>query len=56
MKLVCVDFAARQVASITKPTAVITINEYTIIIKTHSTFKDNEVTFKLRVEFSESGR
>lgn len=56
MKLVCVDFAARQVASITKPTAVITINEYTIIIKTHSTFKDNKVTFKLRVEFSESGR
>lgn len=31
----------------TKPTAVIKINGYTIIINTHSTFKDREVTFKL---------
>ncbi|KAM6172357.1 fatty acid-binding protein, heart isoform 1-T1 [Erethizon dorsatum] len=48
-----VGFATRQVASMTKPTTIIEKNGNTIIIKTHSTFKNTEINFDLGVEFDE---
>lgn len=38
----------------TKPTTIIEVNGDTITIKTHSTFKNTEVSFKLGVEFDET--
>jgi len=49
-----VGFATRQVANMTKPTTVIEMNGDTIIIKTQSTFKNTEISFKLGVEFDET--
>ncbi|KAM8959914.1 fatty acid-binding protein, heart [Lycaon pictus] len=54
MKSIGVGFATRQVANMTKPTTVIEMNGDTIIIKTHSTFKNTEISFKLGVEFDET--
>lgn len=48
-----VGFATRQVASMTKPTTIIEKNGDTITIKTHSTFKNTEISFQLGVEFDE---
>ncbi|XP_013375168.1 PREDICTED: fatty acid-binding protein, heart [Chinchilla lanigera] len=53
MKSLGVGFATRQVACMTKPTTVIEKNGNTIIIKTHSTFKNTEINFDLGVEFDE---
>lgn len=38
----------------TKPTTIIEINGDTITIKTQSTFKNTEISFKLGVEFNET--
>ncbi|XP_024622504.1 fatty acid-binding protein, heart isoform X4 [Neophocaena asiaeorientalis asiaeorientalis] len=54
MKSIGVGFATRQVANVTKPTTVIEVNGDTITIKTQSTFKNTEVSFKLGVEFDET--
>ncbi|XP_053453347.1 fatty acid-binding protein, heart-like [Nycticebus coucang] len=54
MKSIGVGFATRQVANMTKPTTVIEKNGDTIILKTHSTFKNTEISFKLGVEFDET--
>ncbi|VCW66288.1 unnamed protein product [Gulo gulo] len=54
MKSLGVGFATRQVANMTKPTTVIEMNGDTIILKTHSTFKNTEISFKLGVEFDET--
>ncbi|ELK02035.1 Fatty acid-binding protein, heart [Pteropus alecto] len=54
MKSVGVGFATRQVANMTKPTTIIEINGDTITIKTQSTFKNTEISFKLGVEFNET--
>uniref|UniRef100_A0A8I3WKP6 Fatty acid binding protein 3 n=1 Tax=Callithrix jacchus TaxID=9483 RepID=A0A8I3WKP6_CALJA len=54
MKSLGVGFATRQVASMTKPTTIIEKNGDTIILKTHSTFKNTEISFKLGVEFDET--
>ncbi|KAF3820101.1 hypothetical protein GH733_015610 [Mirounga leonina] len=54
MKSIGVGFATRQVANVTKPTTIIEVNGDTIIIKTHSTFKNTEISFKLGVEFDET--
>ncbi|KAF5910418.1 hypothetical protein HPG69_014650 [Diceros bicornis minor] len=54
MKSIGVGFATRQVANMTKPTTIIEINGDTITIKTHSTFKNTEISFKLGVEFDET--
>lgn len=48
-----VGFATRQVASMTKPTTIIEKNGDTLVIKTHSTFKNTEISFQLGVEFDE---
>lgn len=37
----------------TKPTTIIEKNGDTITIKTHSTFKNTEISFQLGVEFDE---
>nr|XP_020145655.1 fatty acid-binding protein, heart [Microcebus murinus] len=49
-----VGFATRQVANMTKPTTIIEKNGDTIILKTQSTFKNTEISFKLGVEFDET--
>ncbi|XP_070269264.1 fatty acid-binding protein, heart-like [Myotis yumanensis] len=54
MKSIGVGFATRQVASMTKPTTIIAINGDTITLKTQSTFKNPEISFKLGVEFEET--
>nr|KAF6378025.1 fatty acid binding protein 3 [Myotis myotis] len=54
MKSIGVGFATRQVASMTKPTTIIEINGDTITLKTQSTFKNTEISFKLGVEFDET--
>lgn len=54
MKSTGVGFATRQVANMTKPTTIIEVNGDTIIIKTQSTFKSTEISFKLGVEFDET--
>ncbi|XP_048206690.1 fatty acid-binding protein, heart [Perognathus longimembris pacificus] len=54
LKSLGVGFATRQVASMTKPTTIIEKNGDIITIKTHSTFKNLEVSFQLGVEFDET--
>ncbi|ELK27760.1 PREDICTED: fatty acid-binding protein, heart [Myotis davidii] len=54
MKSIGVGFATRQVASMTKPTTIIEINGDMITLKTQSTFKNTEISFKLGVEFDET--
>ncbi|KAG7457832.1 hypothetical protein MATL_G00231500 [Megalops atlanticus] len=54
MKALRVGFATRQVASMTKPTTIISVNSDTITLKTQSTFKNTEINFKLGDEFDES--
>ncbi|XP_020018679.1 fatty acid-binding protein, heart [Castor canadensis] len=54
LKSLGVGFATRQVASMTKPTTIIEKKDSTVIIKTHSTFKNTEISFQLGVEFDET--
>uniref|UniRef100_A0A8D1UQ96 Cytosolic fatty-acid binding proteins domain-containing protein n=1 Tax=Sus scrofa TaxID=9823 RepID=A0A8D1UQ96_PIG len=54
MKSIGVGFATRQVANMTKPTTVIEVNGDTITIKTQSTFKSAEISFKLGLKFDET--
>ncbi|XP_040830032.1 fatty acid-binding protein, heart isoform X1 [Ochotona curzoniae] len=49
-----VGFATRQVANMTKPTTIIEKKGDTIVLKTQSTFKNTEISFKLGVEFDET--
>ncbi|XP_004705084.1 fatty acid-binding protein, heart [Echinops telfairi] len=54
MKSLGVGFATRQVANMTKPTTIIEVNGENITVKTQSTFKNTEISFKLGVEFDET--
>ncbi|XP_053434943.1 fatty acid-binding protein, heart-like [Nycticebus coucang] len=54
MKSIGVGFATKQLANMTKPTTVIEKNGDTIILKTESTFKKTEISFKLGVEFNDT--
>ncbi|XP_072465777.1 fatty acid-binding protein, heart [Notamacropus eugenii] len=54
MKSIGVGFATRQVGNMTKPTTIIQISGDTITLKTQSTFKNTEISFKLGVEFDET--
>ncbi|XP_059560527.1 fatty acid-binding protein, heart-like [Myotis daubentonii] len=54
MKSLGVDFATRQVAIMLKPTTIFEINGDTITLKTQSTFKSTEISFKLGEEFDET--
>ncbi|XP_030405441.1 myelin P2 protein-like [Gopherus flavomarginatus] len=49
-----VGFATRKLGSLAKPSVVISINGDIITIKTESTFKNTEISFKLGEEFEET--
>ncbi|XP_008533435.1 fatty acid-binding protein, adipocyte [Equus przewalskii] len=53
MKEVGVGFATRKVAGMAKPNMIISVNGDVITIKTESTFKNTEISFKLGQEFDE---
>ncbi|XP_062378472.1 fatty acid binding protein 7, brain, a [Sardina pilchardus] len=54
MKALGVPFATRQVGNVTKPTVVISQEGDKIVVKTLSTFKNTEISFKLGEEFEET--
>ncbi|XP_029427575.1 fatty acid-binding protein, heart [Rhinatrema bivittatum] len=54
MKKIGVSFTVRQVANLTKPTTTISMEGDTITMKTQSTFKNTEISFKLGEEFAET--
>ncbi|XP_056332735.1 fatty acid-binding protein, brain-like [Danio aesculapii] len=54
MKSLGVGFATRQVGNVTKPTIVISHEGDKVVIKTLSTFKNTEISFKLGEEFDET--
>lgn len=49
-----VGFATRQVGNVTKPTVIISSEGDKIVIRTQSTFKNTEISFKLGEEFDET--
>lgn len=49
-----VPFATRQVGNVTKPTIVISQDGDKIVVKTLSTFKNTEISFKLGEEIEET--
>ncbi|KAM6370838.1 fatty acid-binding protein, heart [Pluvialis apricaria] len=54
MKALGVGFATRQMAGLTKPTTIIEVAGDKITVKTQSTFKNTEISFKLGEEFDET--
>nr|XP_009503098.1 PREDICTED: fatty acid-binding protein, adipocyte-like isoform X1 [Phalacrocorax carbo] len=54
MKELGVGFATRKMAGVAKPSVTISINGDVITIKTESTFKNTEISFKLGEEFDET--
>ncbi|XP_069828726.1 fatty acid-binding protein, heart [Dendropsophus ebraccatus] len=54
MKGLGVGFATRQIANVTKPTTIISLEGDLIVLQTQSTFKNTEVKFKLNEEFDET--
>ncbi|KAG2468756.1 FABP7 protein, partial [Polypterus senegalus] len=54
MKALGVGFATRQVGNVTKPTVIISQEGDKVVIKTQSTFKNTEISFKLGDEFDEN--
>ncbi|ETE70702.1 Fatty acid-binding protein, brain [Ophiophagus hannah] len=53
MKALGVGFATRQVGNVTKPTVIISQEGDKVAIRTQSTFKNTEISFKLGEEFDE---
>ncbi|XP_043830056.1 fatty acid-binding protein, adipocyte [Dromiciops gliroides] len=53
MKEVGVGFATRKVAGMAKPSMIISVQGDVITIKSESTFKNTEISFKLGKEFDE---
>lgn len=47
-------FATRQVGNVTKPTVIISQEGDKVVIRTQSTFKNTEISFKLGEEFDET--
>lgn len=47
-------FATRQVGNVTKPTVIISQEGDKVVIRTQSTFKNTEISFKLGEEFDEA--
>ncbi|KAL2766874.1 fatty acid-binding protein 9 [Daubentonia madagascariensis] len=54
MKELGVDLAARNVAGLVKPTVSISVNGEMVNIRTQSSFKNTEISFKLGEEFDET--
>ena len=46
-------FATRKVAGMAKPTLIISVNGDVVTIRSESTFKNTEISFKLDQEFDE---
>uniref|UniRef100_A0A7N5P2R3 Fatty acid-binding protein, adipocyte-like n=1 Tax=Ailuropoda melanoleuca TaxID=9646 RepID=A0A7N5P2R3_AILME len=53
MKELGVGFATRKIAGVAKPNVIITSNGGVITITTESSFKNTEISFKLKEEFDE---
>lgn len=49
-----VGFATRKVGNLTKPTTIISMDGDRVTVKTQSTIKNTELTFKLGEEFDET--
>ncbi|XP_038580950.1 fatty acid-binding protein, heart [Micropterus salmoides] len=54
MKELGVGFATRKVGNMTKPTTIISVDGDTVTVKTQSTLKNTELSFKLGEEFDET--
>ncbi|XP_004074237.1 fatty acid-binding protein, heart [Oryzias latipes] len=54
MKALGVGFATRKVGNLTKPTTIISMDGDRVTVKTQSTIKNTELTFKLGEEFDET--
>uniref|UniRef100_A0A3B5AP87 Cellular retinoic acid-binding protein 1 n=2 Tax=Stegastes partitus TaxID=144197 RepID=A0A3B5AP87_9TELE len=54
MKELGVGFATRKVGNMTKPTTIISVEGDTVTVKTQSTIKNTELSFKLGEEFDET--
>ncbi|XP_067409666.1 fatty acid-binding protein, adipocyte-like [Emydura macquarii macquarii] len=54
MRELGVGFATRKMACVAKPSVIISINGDVISIRTESTFKNTEFSFKLGEEFEET--
>ncbi|XP_030626480.1 fatty acid binding protein 7, brain, b [Chanos chanos] len=53
MKALGIGFTTRQVGNVTKPTVIISVEGDKVVLKTQSTFKNTEISFKLGEEFDE---
>uniref|UniRef100_A0A674P6T8 Cellular retinoic acid-binding protein 1 n=1 Tax=Takifugu rubripes TaxID=31033 RepID=A0A674P6T8_TAKRU len=53
-KALGVGFATRQVGNVTKPTVIISLEGDKVVVRTQSTFKNTEISFKLGEEFDET--
>ncbi|KAM3596851.1 uncharacterized protein V6R79_021685 [Siganus canaliculatus] len=54
MKELGVGFATRKVGNMTKPTTIIAVEGDKVTVKTQSTLKNTEISFKLGEEFDET--
>ncbi|KAM7384189.1 hypothetical protein PAMA_011503 [Pampus argenteus] len=54
MRELGVGFATRQLGNLTKPTTIIAVDGDKVTVKTQSTIKNTELTFKLGEEFDET--
>ncbi|XP_023140905.1 fatty acid-binding protein, heart [Amphiprion ocellaris] len=54
MKELGVGFATRKIGGVTKPTTIISVDGDTVTVKTQSTIKNTEISFKLGEEFDET--
>ncbi|CAK6949511.1 fatty acid-binding protein%2C heart [Scomber scombrus] len=54
MKELGVGFATRKVGNLTKPTTIIAVDGDKVTVKTQSTIKNTELSFKLGEEFDET--
>ncbi|XP_015261111.1 PREDICTED: fatty acid-binding protein, adipocyte-like [Gekko japonicus] len=54
MKEIGVGFATRKMAGVAKPNVVISCNGDIVTIRTESTFKNTEISFKLGEDFEET--
>lgn len=54
MKEIGVGFATRKIGNMTKPTTIIAVEGDTVTVKTQSTIKNTELSFKLGEEFDET--
>ncbi|KAJ1152102.1 hypothetical protein NDU88_004879 [Pleurodeles waltl] len=54
MKALGVNFATRQMGNVTKPSQIISKDGDKMVLRTESTFKTTEISFKLGEEFNET--